>query len=405
MNEASPSVSRCRIARLLLILSVWTFGPVNVFAWTNGELLIWMDSDRGSAVHAIAQKFEADLGLKVTVETPEKITDSFPIAAQAGKGPDIVIWAHDKLGEWADGGLIAPVDVSSEFSKQFFPKAWQAVFHQKMYWGYPIALETVTLIYNKALLDGPPPNDLSQVAAISQRIRKNHPDVTPILWDPRSAYYSWGILASGGGYVFGKNGGDYNVNNIGIATPGAVAALTKIVGLIRSGVLPKTCSYSDTEDLMGQGKLAMMISGPWAWSNLIQRGIDFGVALIPGIEGKVGRPFVGVSAAYLNRSSPNQDLAKEFLERYLLTDDGLTAMNNAKPIGIPAIISVYEKIAKDNPRLRELKAAVDYGQIMPNIPQMGRFFSSLGAALQLATDGRLSARSALQQAEANMKHD
>jgi maltose-binding protein MalE len=42
---------------------------------------------------------------------------------------------------------------------------------------------------------------------------------------------------------------------------------------------------------------------------------------------------------------------------------------------------------------------------MPNIPQMGRFFSSLGAALQLAADGRLSARTALLEAAANMKHD
>ena len=405
MNERSPGGSPSRIARLMLILSVLTLGPIRLFAWTNGELQIWMDSDRGSAVQAIGQKFEADLGIKVTVESPQNITDNFPIAAQANKGPDIVIWAHDKIGEWADGGLIAPVEVSSDFSKQFFPKAWQAVFHQKQSWGFPIALETVTLIYNKALLDGPPPTDLSQLAAVSQKIRKNHPGVIPILWDPRSAYYTWGILASGGGYVFGKNGGDYNLNNVGIATPGAVAALSKIVGLIQSGVLPKSCSYSETEDFMGQGKLAMMISGPWAWSNLIQKGIDFGVAHIPGINGKVGRPFVGVSVAYLNRSSPNGDLAKEFLERYLLTDEGLTAMDKAKPIGVPALISVFEKIAQNNPRLRELKASVEYGQIMPNVPQMGRFFSTLGAALQLAADGRLSARKALQQAEVNMRHD
>src|SRR5262249_40764375 len=377
MSVGSLGLFPRRITRLFLILSVWTLGPINLFAWTNGELLIWMDSDRGRAVQAVAQKFEADLGLKVTVETPEKITDSFSIAAQAGKGPDVVIWAHDKLGEWADGGLIAPVEVSSDFTKQFLPKAWQAVFHQKKYWGYPITLETVTLIYNKAFLDGPLPTDLSQLAPLSQRIRDDHPGVTPILWDPRSAYYSWGILASGGGYVFGKNGGDYNLSNIGVATPGAVAALTKMVALIQSGILPKTCSYSDTEELMGQGKLAMMISGPWAWSNLIQKGIDFGVALVPGVNGKVGRPFVGVSVAYLNRSSPNRDLAKEFLESYLITDDGLAAMNKAKPIGVPAIVSSYEKIAKDNPRLRELKAAVDNGQIMPNIPQMRRFFSAL----------------------------
>src|SRR6516225_5907350 len=405
MNERSPGGSPSRIARLMLILSVLTLGPIRLFAWTNGELQIWMDSDRGSAVQAIGQKFEADLGIKVTVESPQNITDNFPIAAQANKGPDIVIWAHDKIGEWADGGLIAPVEVSSDFSKQFFPKAWQAVFHQKQSWGFPIALETVTLIYNKALLDGPPPTDLSQLAAVSQRIGKNHPGVIPILWDSRSAYYTWGILASGGGYVFGKNGSDYNVNNVGIATPGAIAALAKIVGLIQSGVLPKTCSYSETEDLMGQGKAAMMISGPWAWSNLIQKGIDFGVALIPGVQGKVGRPFVGVSIAYLNRSSPNHDLAKEFLEHYLLTEEFLIAVNKAKPIGIPAIVSVYEEIAKDNPRLRELKASVDYGQIMPNIPQMGRFFSALGAALQLAADGRLSARTALKEAEANMRHN
>jgi maltose/maltodextrin transport system substrate-binding protein len=389
----------------LVILSALALAQTNVFAWTNGELLIWMDAERGRAMQSIAQKFEADLGLKVTIETPEKITDSFPIAAQAGKGPDIVIWAHDKVGEWADAGLIAPVEISSDFSKKFFPKAWRAVLHQKWYWGYPLALETVTLIYNKALLEVPPPSDLSQLAVISQHIKENHPGVIPILWDPRSAYYTWGILASGGGYVFGRNGTDYDTKNVGIATPGAVAALTKIVALIQCGILPKTCSYSETEEFMGQGKLAMMISGPWAWSNLIQKGIDFGVSHVPGVDGKVGRPFVGVSVAYLNRSSPNQDLSKEFLERYLLTEEGLTEIDKTKPIGIPALISVYQSVAKNNPRLRELKACVDYGQIMPNIPQMGRFFSSLGAALQLAADGRLSARTALQEAEANMRHD
>ena len=391
--------------RLLLMLLALCLVTPKLFAWTNGELLVWMDNDRGRALAPIVEKFKTDLGLKVTIEAPEKITDSFPIAAQAGKGPDIVVWAHDKVGEWADGGLIAPVEVSDEYTNKFFPKAWQAVRHQDKVWGCPIALETVTLIYNKKLLDGPPPTQLSQLPAIDRNIKRKHPGVITVLWDPRSAYYSWGILASGGGYVFGRKGNEYDFRNIGIATPGVVAALSKIISLIQSGILPKSCSYSDTEDLMGQGKLAMMISGPWAWSNLYQKGIDFGLSQIPGVDGNVGRPFVGVSVAYLNRSSPNQDLAKEFLEQYLLTDDGLAAMDNAKPIGVPALVSMYQKLAQNNPRLRELKATVDYGQVMPNIPQMGRFFSALGAALQLAADGRLSPRSALLEAAANMRHE
>jgi maltose/maltodextrin transport system substrate-binding protein len=127
------------------------------------------------------------------------------------------------------------------------------------------------------------------------------------------------------------------------------------------------------------------------------------LAQIPGVGGNVGRPFVGVSMAYLNRSSPNQDLIKEFLERYMLTDEGLATMNNTKPIGIPALISLYDKIAANDPRLRQLKASVDIGHVMPNIPRMGRFFSSLDAALQLAVDGSLSASEALRQAEVNIR--
>jgi maltose/maltodextrin transport system substrate-binding protein len=110
----------------------------------------------------------------------------------------------------------------------------------------------------------------------------------------------------------------------------------------------------------------MMISGPWAWLNLMKSGIDFGVAPIPGVAGNPGRPFVGVSVAYLNRSSPNQDLAKEFLERYILTEEGLSAMDHGKPIGLPALISLQEKMVKDNALLQQLKVCVDYGEVMPN---------------------------------------
>ena len=377
---------------------------MRLFAWTSGELLVWMDPDRGHALKPIAQRFEEHFGIKVTIETPEKITDSFSLAAQAGKGPDIVIWAHDKVGEWAEGGLVAPIEFSDELAHKLFPKALQAVIHGNRSWGYPIALETVTLIYNRKLLEGPAPTELSQLASVNEKIKAEHPGVTTILWDYKSPYYSWGILDSAGGYVFGKNGTDYNLDDVGVATPESVEGLSRIIALVEAGILPKSISYSAVEEMMGQGKLAMMISGPWSWANLRQHGINFGVAPMPGVNGKPGRPFVGVMVAYLNRSSPNHDLAKEFLEQFVLTEEGLSAMNHGKPIGIPALTSLYETMAKDNVLLRELKLSVDYGEVMPNIPQMARFFSSVGAALQIATEGRASAEAALREAEANMLH-
>lgn len=387
---------------LLNLVALW-LTPVSLCAWSNGELLIWMDPDRGQALEPLARKFQSDLGIKVTIESPPNLTTSFPIAAQAGKGPDIVIWAHDKIGEWSEGGLIAPVDVSVEYMGKFFPKAWEAVMHNGTAWGYPIAMETATLIYNKKLLVGPPPTELSQLVPLDREIRTKHPSVITILWDYQSGYYSWGIFASAGAYVFRKEGTYYDVGTVGVATPGAVEALSKIITLVRDNILPLSVSYSETEKLMGEGKLAMTISGPWAWSNLTMSGIDFGVSPMPGIDAKPAHPFVGVSVAYVNRASLNTNLIRYFLQSYLLTDRSLSAMNQAKPIGVPAIISLYEKLAKKDPLIRELNRCVNQGTVMPNVPEMGRFFNAMGGAIQVAADNRASPETALKNAAAAIR--
>ena len=387
--------------KVILLLTLWLAIPA--FAWTDGEVLVWMDADRTRALEPILKKFEDQYGIKVHLESPQNITDNYPTAAQSGKGPDIVIWAHDKVGEWADAGLISPIEVRQETREKYLPQAWEAVTHRDRVWGFPISLETVTLIYNKKLLDGPPPKSLSDLTALNGKIKQEHPGVTSILWDYKSAYYSWGILASAGAYIYAKNNAGFDLGNVGVANSGAVEALSKILDLVKSGILPKSVSYSAAEDLMSQGKLAMMISGPWAWANLMKTGIDFGVAPVPGCDDRPGKPFVGVSAAYINRASSNQDIAKEFIEDCLISEEGLNAMNDAKPIGIPSLISLAEQLDQQNPLLKEMKICVEGGEVMPNIPEMGRFWTAVGAALQLATNGQLPVQTALEEAAENMR--
>jgi maltose/maltodextrin transport system substrate-binding protein len=388
--------------KVILLLSFWLI-TIPAFAWSNGELLIWMDGDRGPALEPILKKFEEKYSIKVRTEAPQNITDSFPTAAQSGKGPDIVIWAHDKVGEWADAGLISPIEVSREIREKYYSKAWEAVTHKDSIWGFPIGMETVALIYNKKLLDGPPPDKLSDLAPLNEKMKREHPGVATILWDYKSAYYSWGILAGAGAYIFAKNDGGYNLSDVGVADAGAVEALSKIIELVDSGILPKSISYSASEDLMSQGKLAMMISGPWAWANLMKTGIDFGVAPIPRSGDHPAKPFVGVSAAYINRASSNQDIAKEFIESFLISEEGLRTMNEAKPIGIPSLVSLAEEMDQSNPLLRQMKICIEQGEVMPNIPEMGRFWSAVGAALQLATNGQASAEAALREAADNIR--
>ena len=143
----------------------------------------------------------------------------------------------------------------------------------------------------------------------------------------------------------------------------------------------------------------MMISGPWDWPNLMKSGIDFGVVPMPGTNGNLGKAFIGVQVAYINRSSPNRDLAKEFLEKYAFTKESLYALDHLKPIGIPAMISLYDELSQNNPLLGEMKRCAEAGEVMPNIPQMGRFWTSMGAALEIATNGRCSPAAALAEAQ------
>jgi len=390
------------VKKFALILVCWLVA-IRAFAWTNGELLVWMDSDRTRTLEPVVKNFQDKYGIKVQLEAPQNITDNFPTAAQSGKGPDIVVWAHDIVGEWADAGLISPIEVGSEMREKYLPQAWEAVTHKDQVWGYPIGLETVTLIYNKGLLSGPPPSDLSDLAELNTKFKQEHPGDAFILWDYKSPYYSWGILAGAGAYIYAKDNGKYDLANVGVNTPGAVEGLSDILNLVKIGVLPKSCSYSTAEDLMSRGKLAMLISGPWAWANLMKTGIDFAVAPLPGCCNKPARPFVGVSAAYINRASTNQDIAREFIEGYLVSEQGLKAMNDAKPIGIPSLISLAQAMNQTNPLLKEMKSCIEVGEVMPNIPEMGRFWTALGSALQLATNGQATAQAALEEAAENMR--
>ncbi len=380
------------------------FSPAQVFAWTDGELLIWISDNR--AYHALGElgkAFEKDVGVPVKVETQEQITEKFQAAAQTGKGPDIFFWAHDRIGEWADAGLIKPLEIKDDFKSGFLPMSWDAVTHNKQIWGYPISLEAVSLIYNKKFVTGKPPAQLSEIAGFGKELKAKDPKVIPIMWDYNTPYFSWPFLASAGAYSFKKTEEGYNVKDTGVDSPGALRGLEAIVALMKEGMMPKGATQAVMDQKMSSGELAMMINGPWDWANLRKSGIDFALAPVPGVDGNPGRPFVGVQAAMINRSSPNVDLAMQFLEKYVSTIEGLKAMDADAPLGVPALKSLCDEMIAQNPLIKVTYENCQNGVVMPNIPQMGKFWSTMKAAFEIATDGGATPQVALQDAKKNME--
>ncbi|WP_235284434.1 maltose/maltodextrin ABC transporter substrate-binding protein MalE, partial [Methanosarcina mazei] len=220
------------------------------------------------------------------------------------------------------------------------------------------------------------------------------------MFNLQEPYFTWPLIAADGGYAFKYENGKYDIKDVGVDNAGAKAGLTFLVDLIKNKHMNADTDYSIAEAAFNKGETAMTINGPWAWSNIDTSKVNYGVTVLPTFKGQPSKPFVGVLSAGINAASPNKELAKEFLENYLLTDEGLEAVNKDKPLGAVALKSYEEELAKD-PRIAATMENAQKGEIMPNIPQMSAFWYAVRTAVINAASGRQTVDEALKDAQTN----
>lgn len=361
-----------------------------------GKLLIWINGDKGyNGLAKVGEEFTKKTGVQVVVEHPEDAPNKFQQAAAAGKGPDIWIWPHDRVGEWLGAGLLQPVTPSKKVQADIDPLGWKAFTIGGKTWGYPVSIEAVALVYNKDLVPTPP-KTFEEVIALDKKLSAQGKKA--ILWDYTNTYFTWPLLGANGGYAFkAKGDGTYDAADTGVANAGALKGAELLAKMVKDGVMPKGAAYADMESGVNQGKVAMMINGPWSWDNLRKSKVNFGVAKIPTVAGAKATPYVGVLGAMISKASPNRDVAVEFIENYMLTPAGLKTIDDDVPLGVPASKAFYEQL-KSNPNIQATMASAQDGTPMPNNPEMGRFWSSMQSALQNMTEGRQTPKAALDAA-------
>jgi maltose/maltodextrin transport system substrate-binding protein len=364
------------------------------------RLMVWINPDKGyNGLQKVGDRYAADTGVEVVVQHPDDAPSKFQAAAGAGKGPDIFCWPHDRAGEWAKSGLIVPVKPRDSLRATIEASAWNAFTYQGKVWGYPLAIEAIGLIYNKALVPVPP-TSFDEVVALDRKLSAQGRKA--ILWDYNKTFFTWPLLAGAGGYIYGRRpDGSYDTDDVGVNTPGAVQAATLLQRLVRSGVLPKGAGYSEMEGGFNRGEVAMMISGPWAWDNVRKSHIDFGVAPLPAVDGHPAKPFVGVLGCMVAAPSRNKDLARDFLENYVLSLDGLRTINADVPLGTPADKRFFDEL-KGDPHIAATMDNARRGEPVPNIPEVGKFWTAMDAALEAITNMRQSPKDALDGAKARI---
>ncbi|GAM54412.1 maltose/maltodextrin ABC transporter [Vibrio ishigakensis] len=364
------------------------------YAVTEGQLTIWINGDKSyEGLAEVGKQFTADTGIPVRVQHPDKPEEKFQQAAANGAGPDIIFWAHDRFGGYAEAGLIKEVKPSKEFKEKLVDFSWDAVSVNGKIMGYPLAIEAPSLIYNKALIKEAP-KTWEELVEINKQMQAQGKEA--IMWDIKNAYFTWPMISASGAYAFKTTETGYDANDTGVNNAKGVQGLQFLVDMVNQGVVNPDMDYSVAEAEFSKGNVAMTINGPWSWGNLDRMGVDYGVAVLPTLDGGRGNPFVGVLSAGINSASPNDDLAVEFLENYLFKDESLKLMNDDKPLGAVTLKSFQQKLEADE-RIKSTMINAQNGEIMPNIPQMTAYWFAEGAAIESAILGKQTPKEALDE--------
>ena len=356
----------------------------------DADLVIWTDNTRQPVVQDIAGPFADENGINIAVQELGfgDIRDLLSQTAESGEGPDIIIGAHDWLGELVANGVVEPIDLSG-VADGFAPVAIQAFTYEGQTYGLPYAIENIALLRNTDLVPEAPAT-FEEMIQIANDFKAEHPDdptyqgLALQVGPAGDAYHLQPILSAFGGYIFGQNDdGTFNPDDVGIDSEGGLAAATFLQEQAASGLLSADVTYDAMIEAFGTGKAPFAITGPWALSqpdNGFQAtGVPYAVSAIPAREG--GEPpavFVGVQGFMISSFSEQIDLATSFVLDYMSQESSQLALFEAgsRP---PALTSAYEQVASD-PDVAGFGESGANGIPLPAIPEMSNVWESLGLA-------------------------
>lgn len=292
---------------------------VSLVVLAQPKLTIWCSEKQVDILQKLGEEFKAKYGVEVEVQYVnfQDIKSKFLIAAPEGQGADIIVGAHDWVGELAVNGLIEPIPNFSDL-KNFYETALNAFSYGGKLYGIPYAMEAIALIYNKDYVPEPPKTMDELIETAKQIDEEFGGEVRGFITSAAEFYYIAPFIFGYGGYVFKQTEKGLDVNDIGLANEGAIKGVKLLKRLVDEGILDPSDNYQIMDSMFREGQAAMIINGPWAIKAYKDAGIDYGVAPIPDLEpGVPARPFVGVQGFMVNAKSPNKLLAIEFLTSFI----------------------------------------------------------------------------------------
>jgi len=203
-------------------------------------------------------------------------------------------------------------------------------------------------------------------------------------------YYS---LWTHGGDILDENG------QSGIASDAAIAATNRYKNLIDAGLTqPGVTNYNrqDVESMLKQGKVGMILSGPWLRGQMKEEApdIDYGIAAIP--QDSAQATYGVTDSIVMFADSEVKDAAWKFLSETAFIDKWRADFSQKEGF-LPVFTSVAENdhFAGD-PELKAFTDMLPYAKFAPLIANWQEVADSTKAALQQVYTGDAEVEAALQ---------
>lgn len=349
----------------------------------NVDLVIWTDADRAETVTQFAEEFGEENGITTAVQVAVETRSQFREATEVDQGPDVVVGAHDWLGEFVQNGVVAPVNLSADVASQFSENAVAAANFGGQNYGVPYATENLALIRNVDLAPEAPSTMEELIAAGQAAVDAG--DAENILIQPMgqtgNAYNAFPYLSACGGGIFAQDDtGGYIAEEVIVNSEGSIQGAQQLAELGSAGILSTSIGDDNAEGLFTGGEAAFYISGPWAIPNIEAAGINYEVSSLPSLEGcDAMKPFLGVQLFYVSSKAKNAALAQEFVANYIPRKDVQLALFEAlgRP---PANLEALAEVSETDEDVKAFSAAGEDAPPMPNIPAMNSVWGPLGQA-------------------------
>jgi len=355
----------------------------------EAELTWWDTSDpdnEAPAYDALIAKFNEeypDITIKHETVPFDQTQNKFKTAADSGSGaPDILRAEVAWTPEFASLGYLYALDGTAPLEDNSYAETpLSSNVYDGSTYGVPQVTDTLGLMYNKALFEK---------AGLD-------PEAPPTTWDEvktaaealKSKGKVDGIYINSGGYfllpfLYGEGADlvDADAQSITVNSPEAAAGVQTAQDLVKSGAAVKPVAndpYGTMMTLFKEGKVAMIINGPWEVAGIADDpkfgGIEnLGVAPVPAGSAGQGAPVGGHNyVVWSGMDEAKADAAIAFInfmssaesEAFIADELGL----------LPGNADAYDLVT--NERVALWADAMAVAKPRPWIPEGGQFFAAL----------------------------